>query len=285
MNRRALALAACTLTATVTAPTAATVAAPAWKPAAFEGFDHVQPHRYTTICPATIAGCLGPYFHAVSGTVTDGHGQQRSPGNAWASRGVLHVVARPAEPGDGPEPYTGADVVENGDGHGTLAWDVRARYVPDPAGVTWFNVLLWRGPHARCWPVGGETNFAESQGGRWLKYFVHAARYQDPVMSCGVQNSIAWRDPVRWPAASAAAWSTRPRGTCTAPSGGQTAASRPSCSRSTAVRRSGCGTRGSRWTGRSCRSRWTCRRAPGRTGCRRSRSTGRACGCRDDQHG
>jgi hypothetical protein len=202
MNRRVVALAACTLTATVTAPTAATVAAPAWKPAAFEGFDHVQPHRYTTICPATIAGCLGPYFHAVSGTVTDGHGQQRSPGNAWASRGVLHVVARPAEPGDGPEPYTGADVVENGDGHGTLAWDVRARYVPDPAGVTWFNVLLWRGPHARCWPVGGETNFAESQGGRWLKYFVHAARYQDPVMSCGVQNSIAWRDPVRWPAAS-----------------------------------------------------------------------------------
>jgi hypothetical protein len=177
-------------------------AAGAWRMAWFEGFDHVPTGSLTSTCPASVSGCMGPHMHAVAGSASDGHGQQRALRNAWTNKGLLHVTATPAWPSDGPAPVTGSLVVENGDGHGVAAWEVRARYSGDPTNQIWFNALLWRGPKARCWPVGGETNFAE-YGAGMLHYFIHAARYpSDLAGSCGVQNSIRWMVPVMWPASS-----------------------------------------------------------------------------------
>jgi hypothetical protein len=200
MNRRFRAVG---VAAVVGAGTLSTYAPPAhaWRLAWREDFNHVPTRQLTTTCPATTPACLGPNMHAVTGSATDGHGQQRTLQAVRTSKGILTIDARNARPGEGPGRLTGGLVLENGPGRIRGAWEARVKYDPDPSYQATGNALTW--PSEGCWPVAGENNFAEtlwgmgSSGG--VYYFVHAARYpNDLTASCGVQNSIWWQIPAHY---------------------------------------------------------------------------------------
>jgi hypothetical protein len=193
--------------------------ADAWTLRFFEGFDHYPPgsHSLTAICPSTTAGCVGPYFHSVSGSLNDSHGQQRSRAAVWSSKGYLNVAARNARPGEGSGPLTGGLLVENGAGHTTYAWEARITFGHDPTSQVNMNMLTWPAPGAPCWPVGGENNNETLWGGgrpAGLFYYIHS---RDPSFgapprsgtdpACGHSYSMWWpHEPIRWPATSGGAY-------------------------------------------------------------------------------